>query len=87
MKLHIPVALVFLSALSAGPALSQHADVKTMDTDDGWSVSFIDADELDGTTGAFLDNLTSRGGRAPAAMLLRPRGTFVPEILKSVEAM
>ncbi len=87
MKLHIPVALVLLTVLVAGPALSQDADVRTTDTDAGYIYDFPDGDSLVGDTGAGTDFLRGRPNRAGTELLLRPRGSFVPEMLKSVESM
>ncbi len=86
MKLHIPVALVLLSALVAGPALSQGVDVRTADTENGYIYDFDDPDRLTGDSGSVPDIL--KGGHHPQiTMLHRPRGSFVPEMLKSVETM
>lgn len=86
MKVHIPVGLVLLSALVAGPALSQGADVRTADTENGYIYDFPFDDNITGDSESVPDVL--KGGHHPQlTMLHRPRGSFVPEMLKSVETM
>jgi hypothetical protein len=86
MKLQIPAALVLLTTFAAAPVLGQDVDARTTDTELGYTVDFMDNDELSGTIGSVHD-IVNAGHHAPLSMLLRPRGSFVPEILESVESM
>jgi hypothetical protein len=70
--------------LAAGVASAQQKDITESKTDDGYGYSFDD-DPLN--AGGFGPNDATIRVRARAARttLIRPRTSFVPEMLKSVE--
>lgn len=77
-------AVVFALTLAAGAASAQEKDITESKTDDGYGYSFDD-DPLN--AGGFGPNDATIRVRARAARttLIRPRTSFVPEMLKSVE--
>ncbi|MBK8253870.1 MAG: hypothetical protein IPK82_14555 [Polyangiaceae bacterium] len=80
------MASVFVSLLVAAPALADETTVKDAKSDKNYGYTFED-DPLQsgvaGTTG-FVLKVRPKGFRT---VLLRPRTTFVSEMLKSVEAL
>jgi hypothetical protein len=83
-KRAIAGAVVFALTLAAGAASAQEKDITESKTDDGYGYSFDD-DPLN--AGGFGPNDATIRVRARAARttLIRPRTSFVPEMLKSVE--
>ena len=77
-------AAVALSLLTAAVASAQEKEIQESKTDDGYGYSFDD-DPLN--AGGFGPNDATIRVRARAARttLIRPRTSFVPEMLKSVE--
>jgi len=77
-------AVVAMLTLAAGVASAQQKDITESKTDDGYGYSFDD-DPLN--AGGFGPNDATIRVRARAARttLIRPRTSFVPEMLKSVE--
>ena len=77
-------AVAVALTLAAGVASAQQKDITESKTDDGYGYSFDD-DPLN--AGGFGPNDATIRVRARAARttLIRPRTSFVPEMLKSVE--
>lgn len=88
------VALVVASlfALAAGPAFAEETakgaktTVKDQPAEKGYGYAFEDDPLNSGVSGTmgFVLKVRPKGARE---VLLRPRTTFVPEMLKSVEAL
>ena len=83
-KRAIASAVAAVVALAAGAASAQQKEISESKTDDGYGYSFDD-DPLN--AGGFGPNDATIRVRARAARttLIRPRTSFVPEMLKSVE--
>lgn len=77
-------AVAVVLSLAAGAASAQQKEITESKTDDGYGYSFDD-DPLN--AGGFGPNDATIRVRAKAARttLIRPRTSFVPEMLKSVE--
>jgi len=77
-------AVAVALSLAAGAASAQQKEITESKTDDGYGYSFDD-DPLN--AGGFGPNDATIRVRAKAARttLIRPRTSFVPEMLKSVE--
>ncbi|MFO0667857.1 MAG: hypothetical protein U0174_28145 [Polyangiaceae bacterium] len=84
MRIGIFVSVVSASMLLVTGAMAQDKDVKASDTKDGYGYDFKD-DPL--AAGGFGPNdATIRVRPGPVRQtLIRPRTSFVPEMLKSVE--
>lgn len=91
-RLSIACAIATLSLLVAAPAFADETPptraggTSTSTSDRGYGYTFEDdplASGVSGTTG-FVINIRPKGLRQG---LLRPRTSFVPELLKSVEAL
>jgi len=84
MRIGIFVGVVSASVLFVSGAFAQEKDVKAADTKDGYGYDFKD-DPL--AAGGFGPNdATIRVRPGPVRQtLIRPRTSFVPEMLKSVE--
>jgi hypothetical protein len=86
MKTRTVVGLVAASGvlLISSVALAQGADVKTTDTEGGYGYEFSDDPLNAGGFGPGDATIRVRPGPVRAT-LIRPRTSFVPEMLKSVE--
>lgn len=84
MRIGIFVSVVSASVLLVSGAFAQEKEVKSSDTKDGYGYDFKD-DPL--AAGGFGPNdATIRVRPGPVRQtLIRPRTSFVPEMLKSVE--
>ena len=83
-KLVVSAAVGCVAFLASSVAFAQGQGVKTQDSNDGYGYTFDD-DPL--AAGGFGPNDATIRVRARAARttLIRPRTSFVPEMLKSVE--
>ncbi len=80
----LAIGLGLTALLAGGAARAQGADVKSMETDGGYGYAFEDDPLTAGAGGPAGALITVRPPTAQAT-LIRPRTSFVPEMLKSVE--
>ncbi len=72
--------------LTSAAAADEGVEYRTQDEKDGYSVAFIDDKLMDAGQEGTSPMIMVRP-RAARMTLIRPRTSFVPEMLKSVEAL
>lgn len=85
-KLSLSVALALSALTLAAPSLAQSDEPSSSTTDDGYFYGFKD-DALLGGTLSTTDAQIKVRKKAARVTLIRPRASFVAEMLKSVELM
>jgi hypothetical protein len=86
LKLSFSVALALSALTLAGPSFAQAEEPSSTTTEDGYFYGFKD-DALLGGTLSTTDAQIKVRKKAARVTLIRPRASFVAEMLKSVELM
>lgn len=84
MKNFFPTLLAAGILLAASTASADEPAVETTTSEDGYGYDFVD-DPLQGVVGGASGAVIKLRSHVVRRTLIRPRASFVPEMLKSVE--